>query len=232
MKQSSKEIKIISALVILVLVFLFSYNVTMSYFTATASIKGRLGVPNLDVSFGTWSSATSEGTRVSDSIQIYPLSSNISRGQTFHFSLTNGGSKIDTVSLMNTEDSCDAYVRIYVEAYEILGADSYGTTDYGQYFELGILYGTNFVSGNLVYSKYNDKVTYFYNQTLSLQEGEEGYVDQPIFDTMRLSTTAPASIMGKQFKITISLDDIQSANEAFKSWDKTVDGRGYCSSWS
>lgn len=74
MKRTGKQVKLLGILVILTLIFLFAFNVTYSYFTATDRVVGNIEFSNLDVRFA-YRSNNVDTVVDSESLSVIPSAS-------------------------------------------------------------------------------------------------------------------------------------------------------------
>ena len=240
MKQQKKYINLIVSLAMVLLAVVSVMSVTSAYFTASANRSGELNFATLDVGFAYYTkvkngdiveasdSATSTGggTNV---LNLYVFNGAIvQRGIPFEISLARDATEaIHSLAIENFTNSCSAYFRFYINAYMIAEDVADETENYGEYFELDLQGYDNVLTGdaNVSYPQdvMNKKPTYFYKNALS-----EGAV-MKICSKLVLSTRTPAHLLGEKFKLTMTLEAVQSQNEAFKS--AFADERGYCNKW-
>lgn len=228
MKQQKKHINLFVSLVLFLLAVVSVVSVTSAYFTSTANQTGKLGFATLKVGFAYYTkdnngnasdspTPTGGGTNVLD---LYVLDGAIvQRGVPFELTLTENGTKaIHSLAIQNLENSCSAYFRFYINAYIVKNNVADETNNYGQYFELDLTGYDNVLTGGS-----DNKPTYFYKEAIS------GGDTMKICSKLILSKNALANLLGEEFKLTMTLEAVQSQNEAFKS--AFADERGYCSSW-
>ncbi|MBQ8615091.1 MAG: hypothetical protein IJ415_00800 [Clostridia bacterium] len=246
MTKASKNSKLLITLVLLALAFFCSFNVTYSYFTATAKESGSLTFSDLDVRFIYMDASDStlpSGEYTQDNlytINLYPVGGTISRGQEFQLSATENGSAISNLAIRNMTNSTTAYVRFWIDAYIVTstttnedGTINYSldtSTNYGKYFFLvnpqegsidrgscnsGATEGSwcHYLMGP-IYSYGKPSSTYTLGNTLIMKDISE-------------TDAVPPAVLGSQLKITISLQAVQTAHEAFKT--EFDDAKGYYS---
>lgn len=188
MKKITKEIKIVTTLVILMLVFLCSFNIVYSYFTSVVFTDANIDFYALNVNM--FYSEDSQ-TVIENQTQLYP-SGPLSRNLAISLKSTpTSKTNIESIGIKSTEDSCDAYVRLYLEVYKVKQIseavyyiDSKGNyvsetgvyvnevgeevlkqnidvgevVDYAEYFSLGYYEGKNFVEENLNVERQENEV--------------------------------------------------------------------------
>lgn len=128
MKRTTKEIKIVTALVILALVFLCSFNVVYSYFTSVSSINADLDFYTLDVRMYYEDPGIDVPTYIENQTQLYP-SDLLKRGTAVNLkSSAEANTNISEIGITSSENSCASYVRFYLQVYmvkEIAGSVYY-----------------------------------------------------------------------------------------------------------
>lgn len=175
MKKINKEIRILSLLVALTIIFLFALNIVHAYFTASAKIQGTIKFANLDVYMSVEDGAT---TKITNQINL-TTDTLVSRGLAFNVKREDGTNNINSVKIVNNANSTAAYIRFYIEVYitktindntyyvdnngnfvddngnyvdefgniiDVAESDRGVVVDYGQYFALGTLTNGNFTS--------------------------------------------------------------------------------------
>ncbi len=218
MKRKDKTINIVSLCVIITLIFLCTFNVVYSYFTATSSRQGDLLFSNLDVKFSYMLEGGSSPIVVADKeFAIIPNETMVSRGGTVTFK-TQEGEKINYLNFTTSTDSCNCYVRFRVNAYKTDDE----TINYGQYFELNI--NNNFVSKKVLTVNGETNAIYYMND--SLQAGQ----NYTFTNQLLVSWSAPLELLHSSFSVSITFEAVQSANLAHKAVFN--DGWGYLDSWS
>lgn len=233
MKQKSKRMNICFVLIALALLFLLCINVAYAYFSAqnTISSNSKMGVLN----FG-W--ATQNTTFVGLTTEIVPntTSGEVSRGESFGFKVKSNSEVINSSNKLGfviLQGSVDAYIRIWVDAYEKNNDGTLADENFGQYFELLIEEENIIYNGNKHQSGTNEKGELEENNIYYLKFEQPATYPSNIADYfiygLKLSETAPLKMLEKDFKITISFDAVQVANEAYLS--VFTDWRGYSDSW-
>ena len=224
-KNKKHEYKIVTFSIIIVLLFLFAFNITYAYFTATGSINGSLNFSNLDVKFGYRRNNTVYETIDTQTLVVAPNTTMVSRGD--NFTLLYGTYNIDYLYFTASSDSCDYYVRFMLNAYKINADNSIDeSVNYGRYFEIKC--------ANNVFTLVRDKtntvdttqINNVYYMTSTLTNGQY----YRFCDSITLLDSAPTDILDTNIQLQITFKAVQQPNEAFKSvFD---DGWGYNSSWT
>ena len=241
MKNVSKQVKIVTTLVLLVLTFLAAFNVTYSYFTAVAKITGDLDFANLGVRFA-YSLNKNTTYVMEDNLLVVPVTTAgkfYSRGDSITMGIETSPSvvsEIDDIQIRhdpNITNQTDCYVRFWIDAYEVVSENVYGTTNYGKYF----LFDSNMAGGYFTKeggSKGNDSWCYFsiYPLTAGTDTADGTMVNQiSLGNTIIIDADAPLEMLQKTLKITISFEAIQVANGAAFTESGFNDERGYLLSW-
>lgn len=238
MKKVSKGTKIITTLVLLVLAFLCSLNVTISYFTATSSLPGELVFGGLDVRFCAVGKDTKNDASVElpnnqedytqnnlYTIMVSPLLDYIPRGQSFEFSYDIEGFELERLIIRNMDGSCNAYVRFWVDAFVKTG-NTLGTTNYGQYFTFDDIDNREVVKGG-VGKNIGTEADSCYFVTFIMDDKSV----VKLGNSLVLSEDIPDDVLGCQLQISISLEAIQAENGAYLTESGFNDEKGYCSEW-
>lgn len=232
MIKVSKNAKIITSLVLLVLAFLCSFSITSAYFTATASETGTLNFPNLDVRFITFDNnddiPEDQLETATTQILLYPVGDSIPRGESFEFSLAeNSDVPIKNLAIRNMSNSCEAYVRFWIDAYIVTGNVA-GGTNYGQYFTLAPNANISRGGGAGLNASEKDWCYYVIYSMLTTS----GYNTINLGNTLTISEDIPDAVLGSQLKITLTVEAVQAANNAFSSeFGDAEDVKGYYSQW-
>ena len=242
MTKVSRNVKLITTLILLVLAFCCSFNVTYSYFTASASKSGSLNFPDLDVRFVTTdknNDIVQNGSYTQDSlytIELYPMGGTISRGATFVLSLdeyTTGGTQeeIGNIVIKNMENSTDAYVRFWVDAYIVNDDGTLNITkNYGKYFLFEMTDDSYFVRGGTGSNTTEETNSCYFAEPLYAGTSYD-YIN--LGNTLSFSDLTgdeiPADVLGEKLKITLTLEAVQTTNNAFTSVFN--DEKGYYSNW-
>ena len=250
MNKAKRNAKLMFTFVLTALAFLCSFNVTYSYFTATAKESGNLGFADLDVRFvylDSLSNVLPTGSYTQDNLytlNLYPVEGTIERGVEFHLSTTENGTAIKNLAIRNMAHSSIAYVRFWIDAYVVTGSTSNGdgstsylldkTKNYGKYFFL-TTNDTYYVRGDCNSSATEGSWCYYV--------GTQMYPHQQTNSTILLGNSlimrdlgegenidpVPNDVLGSQLQISISLQAVQYANGAYTSvFD---DAKGYCVYW-
>ena len=242
MKKASKNAKIVTSLALIVLAFLCSFNVVSAYFTATANANGSMSFPDLDVRFMYRMNSEFYPTNtdtVDDAvytINLYPVGGTISRGQEFTLSptlFTQGQTQeeIQDIVIANMYNSAEAYVRFWIDAYIVNGSTVDTSVNYGKYFFLtGDGEGESYVRGEAD----GDNLTAlaescYFVPSISLWSGEKVWLGNSLTLKDIDGDPVPNALLGAQLKLTISLQAVQAANDAYLSVFN--DARGYHSLW-
>ena len=176
MKRTTKEIKVISALVILALVFLCSFNVVYSYFTSLSYINADLDFYTLDVKMYYEDPDIGVPTYIENQTQLYP-SDLFKRGTAVNLKKSEESETlISEIGVASSETSCASYVRFYLQVYmvkEIAGSvyyiDSQGNyvDDYGKYVNVA---GEEISSSDITIGEIVDYAEFF--DLCELEDGE------------------------------------------------------------
>ena len=241
MKKVSKETKIITALLLLVLSVLSIFNVTYSYFSATANSKGELKFAKLDVRFAYRTSDSLNYSIVGDAtpnpmVLVPAVTTSLQRGDEFEYSITtNDGVLLPAehggIYIIHNpnieEENIDCYVRFWIDAFEIKQGEELGTENYGRYFLFPVSsYYTNENSSS------ENSWCYYSIPTLSNKSAGPGYVDNVnLGKKLQIDPEAPAEILQKTFKLTLNFEAIQVQNNAFLSESGFNDEKGYYLGW-
>ena len=168
MKKTTKEIKLISALVILALVFLCSFNVVYSYFTSLSHINAEIDFYSLDVKMFYNDPGIGVPTYIENQTQLYP-SDLLRRGSVVNLKTSEESETfISEIGVASSDNSCAAYVRFYLQVYmvkEIAGSvyyiDSQGNyvDDNGKYVNDA---GEEISSSDITMGEIVDYAEFFY----------------------------------------------------------------------
>ncbi len=223
MKIKNKEIKIISLFVVLALIFLFSFNITYSYFTSTHQASGDINFSNLNVRFAytTTASMASPIVVTESTLSVRPSDSSgtISRGTTFQLALEDG-TDLSYLAFNASSDSCSSYIRFRINAYQVEDGNIDNTVNYGRYFEIS---GSGFTSSSLSVNNVTNTIYYMTNALNANQT--------VVFATgIKLLEEAPVDLLNSQVRLYIEFEAVQSANQAYLSVFN--DGWGYSANWS
>lgn len=248
MKKVSKNSKLILTLVLLVLAFCCSLNVTYAYFTASASKSGELNFPDLDVRFvtldanGDVAQTDEDGEYSQDNlytIDLYPVGGTISRGSPFQLSLdkytgVEGETQevISNLAIQSMPNSAASYVRFWIDAYIVV--DDAGnlntTTNYGKYFLFTIPEGAPFARGGTGTNATESSWCYYLGGPLSSDPSNNTILLGNTLNFSDLTGDAiPADVLGAKLKISITLEAIQFQNGAFAT--EFNDEKGYFADW-
>lgn len=227
MKKVSKEIKIVTKLVILALVFLSAISFVYAYFTASAIISGDLEFNQFDVSLNyTSNSITTQIAKTNagnvNTLTLYPSLNSVARGVVFNLQ-TQSSVDVDLVSIKTANNSTSAYVRFWIDAFIVDDGVVDTTVNYAQYFTLGyrqtVSGVTSVVVPNTVYRNVYDMgdqdgttnlVTYYIKNSLAANASAD------CFDAIQFDENAPSVLLGKSIKLTLSFEAVQSTNNAYK----------------
>lgn len=223
MKIKNKEIKIVGLLVVLALIFLFTFNVTYSYFTASHQVTGDITFSNLNVRFAyTIVSSPASPIVVNDatlSVRPSDSSGTIARGTTFELALEDG-TDLEYLAFNASSDSCSSYIRFRINAYKVVEGNLDNTINFGQYFEIE---GNGFTSSLQTVDGVTNTI-YYMNNTISADQNL-------IFATgITLLENAPVELLNSQVRLYIEFEAVQSANQAYLAVFN--DGWGYSAYWS
>ena len=242
MKKVSKNAKLITTLALLVLAFFCSFNLTYAYFTASATLPGTLNFSDVDVRFVVLDTVdgkdtylpTNQDSYTQDSlytISLYPTEDTIPKGTPFTFSYSNveGASPIKQLAIQNMDNSTSVYVRFWIDAYIKDGETLKTDINYGKYITLPIN-DEFYTRGEGAYAGSNagELATWcYYLINPIIEGGDEDTVN--LGNTLTIDENIPDDVLGNQLQITISLQAVQEANDAYLS--AFNDARGYCLEW-
>lgn len=221
MKNTSKQIKLLGLLVILTLIFLFAFNVTYAYFTASKRVTGNIQFSNLDIRFA-YRSNNVDTIVDTDTLKIYPSDSTgvISRGGTIYLA-TESGADIQYLAFSSTSDSTPSYIRYRINAYKVINETIDESVNYGQYFEFQ---GGNFVTRRVLTVGNETNAIYY------IEEEVAGNVRRVFASSIKLLETAPVALLNSRINLSITFEAVQSENQAYLSVFN--DGWGYLESWA
>ena len=220
MKKQSKQIKLLGLMVILILTLLFSFNVTFSYFTASADVAGEIDFANLDVRFA-YRSNHVDTVIDSDTLTVYPSAStgSITRGSTIYLA-TEYGADIQYLAFHTSSDSTSSYIRYRINAYKVVNDTIDKSENFGQYFEF---------QGNIDVTRQVHTVSEETNAIYYIKEAVAGNVSRVFASSIKLLETAPVTLLNSQINLTITFEAVQSQNQAYLALFN--DGWGYLESW-
>lgn len=229
MKQAKKHFNLFVSIALLLLAVVYLTNITYSYFTTSHNAGGSIVFSDLDVQFYYKETSLEDDaiTKEENTIELYSATSAISIGSPFQVALTAGGTAIYHIGFQATQNSCDAYVRFWIDAYIVKQDKTLDkTVNYGKYFLL---------PQSELYTNTNSSVStsscYFGVQAITQRVG------LVIGNTLTLTDLegdpVPVEILGETIQITISFEAVQKANQAYLSAFGDVDDtKGYLKSWS
>jgi len=246
MKKITKEIKIVTTLVILMLVFLCSFNIVYSYFTSVVFTDANIDFYALNVNM--FYSEDSQ-TVIENQTQLY-LSGPLSRNLAISLKSTpTSKTNIESIGIKSTEDSCDAYVRLYLEVYKVkqIGEavyyiDSNGNyvsetgvyvnelgeevlkqnldigeiIDYAEYFELGYLIGINFFESDLIFRQENEAGGKNFVTYFYTDKLESDGNQSLNISAIRMLSSAPNELLDSDIVIYLTMEAVQAKNNAYK----------------
>ncbi len=240
MKQKSRFSSTFISLVLLVLAILCVTDLTYSYFSATTSKEGNIKFDTLNVGF-VW--VDSDGVTTEQigntSLKLYSASGPIQRETEFELSIVEGGKPIQAIGIQNFE-GCDCLVRFWIDAYIVKDGVAQTDENYGKYFFLDDSVNTG--SGLPVLTREDSSVSgswcYFLTQTLTSFGAYDGIGNTLTLKNIpasggRAESEVPVELLGQSLLITISLEAVQYANNAYLSvFGKAGDTKGYYTGWS
>ena len=242
MKQQIKTLNILITIVLCIVALLSLTNVTYSYFTANAQItnekNGQVNdkFDNLDVKFAYKKDNQNIEVATTNSIVLYSAGGPIQREVAFEFALTQGGKAIYSLSIINT-DGCDCYVRFWIDAYVVKNGVADKTENYGKYF---------FLDDSAIDPETEEKVftreggslgnnswCYFFTGALPSNLSDGRLIGNTLrLDDVSATDEVPVDLLGEELQITISLEAVQAANDAYLYvFGKTDDTMGYYTGW-
>jgi hypothetical protein len=117
MKRTTKVMKIVSTLVILTVLFLLSFNLVYAYFTAMRDVSSKLSFYDLKIQLTYAETQASQANIIENQKQLFPAKA-LSRNTAVGLKATEESSSvIYNLGVKSTSESCDAYVRFYLEVY-------------------------------------------------------------------------------------------------------------------
>ena len=229
MKQAKKHFNLFVSMALLLLAVVYLTNITYSYFTTSHNAGGSIAFSDLDVQFYYKQTAESDAvTKEESSIELYSATGAIAIGSPFQLSLTAGGTAVNHIGIQATQNSCDAYVRFWIDAYVVNQDKSLDkTVNYGKYFLLPEPESCPYTNSN---SSVSNSTCYFGLDSITNRRGLD------LGNTLTLTDLdndpVPVEILGETIQITISFEAVQKANQAYLSAFGDVDDtKGYLKSW-
>ena len=243
MTKVSKNAKLIFSLALIALAFFCSFNVTYSYFTASAKESGILNFSDVDVRFIYYDAngvVSPAGDYTQDglyTINLYPVGGAISRGAKFELSDSINGQAIRRLTIKSMPNTTSSYVRFWIDAYVVTNKTTQEvdtSINYGKYFFLqpSDEYIESF-NAYVIRGGSNAEATegeWCYYLTVLTGGGAVDLVNSLIFQDIKneddeVISAIPNEILGEQLKITMTVEAVQSAHEAFKT--EFDDEKGY-----
>ena len=258
MKSKTNSFKLIISLVLLMLAVLNFIHVSYSYFTATISVNGDLGMSNLKVSFRYKPIDSNTATIAKDNyITLVSSTERIERGNAFGLKIFRPSDnddegeyvEISDISIINEKNSCDCYVRFWIEAYLVKNGKLDTATDYGKFFFLTRYdsFGSNnftrattapycyYIEKKLTSTGSSADASLSLGNELTLKDITKPNPSYPNDRTKDIVVEAvPIDLLGETLQIKISFEAVQTANKAFESVFKVTqeDPKGYYSGWN
>lgn len=214
--KGTKSIKLLILSVVLTLAFLVSFNLVYGYFTTKKETSGNVNMGNLNVRFAYNSNGTYTLVE-QDSYEIQPSKDGLFRGESFQMK-TDSGDVINTLYFFVSSDSCDCYIRFFINAYAIINGEPDKSVNYGQYFE----FVTDTYTRQIKTNGDESNAVYYSNSSLNY-----GY--KTIGNTIKILDDAPNELLNSVVQVVITFDAVQAANNAFAS--VFSDGWGYLDTW-
>ena len=238
--MTRKEHKIVPILIVLTLLCLCVFNVSYSYFSATARIEGNAKFGEVKLTWMKYLSADyGEELEVS---QLYPTQA-LSRNGVSAIKLSpSDKNPLVSLGLKNLSD--EAYARFWIEVYVVqqIGGkyyyiDSKGNfvdddgkyvdasgamlnsasvdrgvvVDYAKYFQLGKLNGENFTAYDAGKTIHSgNNVTYFVGSKL----GKSDFLSLNI-NAIKMLDTAPDALLSSNVCVNLVYEAVQAANGAY-----------------
>lgn len=139
MKNTLKGSKLVTLLVLLTLAFLCVFNITYSYFTATANIKGKIAFYDLNLNFRYYYTESSYKD-IPNSQSKVPLavSSSLKRGSITKIKESaTSDADLHSMRIFSPEDSCDSFVRFWIDVYlvKVIDSNMYYIDSLGNYVD-------------------------------------------------------------------------------------------------
>jgi len=208
-RSNTKELNILTAVIVLSLAFLCIFNITYSYFTASSIINGDVGFNNIKVNFY-YTTATTNGLVENGNTLVVNSVGTVTRGTPF--AIQYGGQEFTSIGLKADSSSCAVYIRFWIDAYALNDGVEDTTINYGKYFAL--YKGANPATDIKYLPTYDgENITYFISGAVSAN----GVSDT--FNKLMLKDDAPNGMLGKNISITIKFEAIQATNGACKAWE-------------
>ena len=234
MSKSRRKLNIVITIMLLLLAFASMVGTVSAYFSAITHKNGGMSFSKIDVSFaytdenGDVKSISSNGAVTT--LTLFPVVDSIVRNEFFELAVEDSDTAIETISIVNNEDSCDVYVRFWIDAYIIDSSNNVDrTVNYGKYFLLAD--SNNFTKENG--SVANSDCYYVKNALNSASAtGKKVDLGNQLMVADLDGDEIPVDMLGAKLKVTISFDAVQAANEAYKSvFGAPTDLKGYYTNW-
>ncbi len=225
-RSNTKELNIVTLVIILTLTFLCIFNVVYSYFTSTDILSGNSNFGSIGANF-VYTTNAGEGVVADGTTLLVTPKGDIVRGRPFNVKYE--GQDISKVSIRPSEDSCNIYIRVWIDAYLVQdlveGVPNANAVNYGKHFTFyldgGAVTDLDVESKTTIDGK---NITYFYPGAIANNTAQD------IFDQLIMLNTAPLEMLGSKISVTVNFDAIQSTNGAYEIW--ADDNKGCSDSWT
>ncbi|MBR4998386.1 MAG: hypothetical protein IKY10_00760 [Clostridia bacterium] len=233
MSKVSKNAKLIFSFALIMLAFFCSFNVVLAYFTTGDNKTGSLAFSNVDVKFvyvdklGNVKPSGYE-TLNGYTIDLNPNVSSIARGDNFSLCDVESGEEIQYIQIRKMSNTTSVYIRFWIDAYvydsETKRVDT--SVNYGKYFffETKSSYARGGSTADAQEGSWCYFVTYAVDNTTPISIGKT-LTFQDIKNGETVVDAIPNELLGSQLKISITLQAVQTAHEAFKQ--EFNDEKGY-----
>ena len=229
MSKSRVKLDILITVILLMLAVFSVVGAVSSYFSASTHKDGTLNFSKLDVEFA-YKDDNGQLRKINNgaelgTLTLYPKVETVIKNEAFELMVEGATDSIDSILIMNNENSCSTYVRFWIEAYIVDSDGNLGTTNYGKYFLL---------NDSEEYTKDNSSVANADCYYIINAIDAENTVD--LGNQLKISDlpgdAIPDVLLGTKLKVTISFDAVQSANEAYKDvFGGQSDVKGYYTNW-
>lgn len=235
MKFKSKHLNVIVSMFLLIVAVFSAINVSYSYFTSKASKSGNIEMGALQTYFR-YQTTTSSNIDKGNVLELY-AEEEIEIGVKFNFGIKESETvykRIENLSIFNHRDSCECYVRFWIEAYVVESGVANKSIDYGRFFAIETY---NIIGANgIVRGGVENAYCYFIKNPLGIENGTNlmslgnTLILQDIMNGTTLVEAVPTDILGEDIEILLSFEAVQNGNRAFESVFN--DQRGHYDQWT
>ena len=226
MKQVKKHLNLCVSLVLLILAVVCLTNITYSYFTTSSKTNGNFTFGNLDVNFVYYEDSIPKDEG-GNTISLYSSTGAIAIGTPFKLAKAANGAEITNLVITNNSNSCECFIRFWIDAYIIDDDIVDKSVNYGKYF---VLPSESTEENQLYYTNLGGSAPnsgcYFGIVSIGPNVGIE------LGNTLTLVDAADnilANILGETIQISITFEAVQKANKAYLSVFN--DEKGYYLDW-